>query len=77
MAPSCPPSCADEAPLRTCENCDGEGGYETATFPPSKWDDPTPGGEWIACKYCDGLGWEEGEPLPLAEDDLPPPHGDL
>jgi hypothetical protein len=61
-----------DVPLRTCENCEGQGGWE-APILPIKWDDPTPACEWIVCKYCGGSGWEEGEPEPIEQDELPDP----
>lgn len=64
-------------PLRTCGNCDGDGGYEVAyRGRPPPWGDGADGGEWIDCSYCGGSGWEEGEPEPIEQDELPPPRSE-
>lgn len=56
--------------MKTCDNCAGEGGWEVAVMPASRWADPTPGGEWVRCPDCRGAGWVEGEPELLGIDDL-------
>jgi DnaJ-class molecular chaperone len=57
-------------PMTTCENCDGEGGFD---YVATTWLD---GGQryvdgWVECPACGGSGWVYGdEPQQLTEDDL-------
>lgn len=63
---------ADPGPeFMTCDNCGGDGGFETVEMPSNKWGDPTPDGRWITCQECAGSGWVIGTPPPITLDDLP------
>lgn len=59
----------------TCENCDGDGGFEV-TVMVSKWGDCSEASKWIDCPQCNGSGWARGEGEPITMDDLPPPWGE-
>ena len=55
----------------TCENCDGEGGWEI-TF----GDGYSEESRWQVCPQCNGSGRVYGEGEPITIDDLSPPIGD-
>lgn len=63
-------------PLRRCENCEGDGGFEVQTGSTcGRWGDPTPGGEWVDCPECDGSGFVEGHEHLIEQEDLEMAYG--
>jgi DnaJ-class molecular chaperone len=55
--------------MTTCENCDGQGGFDYVT---TTWLDHSERyvDGWVECPACGGTGLVCGEPQPLSEDDL-------
>jgi DnaJ-class molecular chaperone len=55
--------------MNTCENCDGEGGFDYVT---TTWLDHSGWyvNGWVECPTCGGTGWVDGEPPQLTMEEV-------